>query len=59
VLEAEYDASLSKSAFKFNLRRYCLVADDGREGAEMVGTCDLTLLPAGGLLKTSTRPMLI
>lgn len=26
----------------------CLVADDGDDGSEMVGACDLTLLPAGG-----------
>ena len=30
----------------------CLVADDGRDGTEMVGACDLTLLPAGGPKKS-------
>lgn len=30
----------------------CLVADDGGDGSEMVGACDLTLLPAGGPKKS-------
>lgn len=30
----------------------CLVADDGDDGSEMVGACDLTLLPAGGPKKS-------
>ena len=30
----------------------CLVADDGGAGSDMVGACDLTLLPAGGAKKS-------